>query len=170
MKYLPFEDFEIRTHLTSDEVFYRLRAAVDTQRKWWIFTNKPFWGSVERHYFRIWRAYWGNRNTPLVTGNIRPQESGCMICARARMPWLAFIFMCIWLGTLWFLFFLSIVDLIVTRFQTGAWAIESPFVLLIPIGMFAFGYFISFGLFRSEARYIKKYLLWLAGTGEESIK
>jgi hypothetical protein len=80
MKYLPFEDFEIHTELTSDEVFYRLRAAVDTQRKWWIFTNKPFWGEVSRQYFKISTdTWWAYNFRPIIFGSFRSGDSRCYL-------------------------------------------------------------------------------------------
>jgi len=39
MKSLPFEDFEIQTELTSNEVLPGLHAAVDTEGKWMIFSK-----------------------------------------------------------------------------------------------------------------------------------
>jgi hypothetical protein len=170
MKYLPFEIFTIHSHLTSDEIFYRLRASVDTKRKWWIFTNKPFWGSVDRNYFTIWRAAWGNHRSPLVIGSIRPQETGCQIRIKMRMPLYDFIFMCIWLGIIWYFFFYSIASLIVEKLQTGIWQIDSPWSLLPPIVMFAFGCLIWFGVFHMDADRIKKYFLWLSRTSEENIE
>jgi hypothetical protein len=171
MKYLPFENFEIHTDLTSDEVFYKLRAAVDTKRKWWIFTNKPFWGGeVERHYFRFWRVTWWSRNfTPIVSGKINSEDSGCCVRVRMRMPWFGFLFYSFWLGAIWFMYFGAIVNLIIQKIKTGIWQIESPWQLLPLIGMFAFGYLISVGTFMSEAIDVKEYLLWLSGTKKENI-
>lgn len=170
MKYLPYEDFEIHSDLTSDEVFYKLRAAVDTQGKWWIFTNKPFWGEVDRHYFRIWLVNMGKQNfTPFVFGKIQPKESGCHIQIRMRMPWFGLLFYSFWLGAIWIMFFGGVSDLIIQKIQTGIWGIDSPWELLPLIGMFAFGYLLSFGTFKYDANYIKKYIVWLSQTGKENI-
>jgi hypothetical protein len=172
MKYLPFEDFEIHTTVTSDEVFHRLRAAVDTKRKWWIFTNKPFWGGeVERHYFRIWRVTWWSHNfTPIVTGKIHPEGFGSCLQIKLRMPWFGFWFYALILVWLWFIYFDGIANLIIQKIQTGIWQIESPWMLLPGIVMFAFAYLISVGTFMSEADKVKEYLLRISETKKENIK
>jgi hypothetical protein len=116
MKYLPYENFEIHSKLTSDEVFYKLRAAVDTQRKWFIFTNKPFWGEVDRHYFRIWLVNIGKQNfTPYVLGKIQPKESGCCIRIKMRMPWFGFLFYTLILAWFWIGYFRGVADLVVQK-------------------------------------------------------
>lgn len=170
MKYLPFEEFEIHTGLTSDEVFYKLRAAVDTQRKWWIFTNKPFWGEVHRRYFRIWRPTWGKQNfAPVVSGKIQSEDLGCCVRVKMRMPWYGFLFYSLILAWLWIIYFKAIADLIIQKIQTGIWQIESPWMFLPPIAIFAFAYLISAGTFKSDVTYIKEYLLWLSETNKENI-
>jgi len=170
MKYLPFEDFEIQTTLTSDEVYYRLCASVDTERKWLIFTNKPFWGEVDRRDFRIWRATWWNHNIgPVISGKIWPGTSGCCIVIRMRMPWFGFLFWLFWLGAVLYMYFGGIAYLIIQKFQTGIWQIESPLFLLPGIVIFALGYLIFMRPFKSGVRYIRDYLLWLSQTGEGNI-
>lgn len=172
MNYLPFEDFEIHTTVTSDEVFHRLRAAVDTQRKWWNFTNKPFWGGVvERHYFRFWRVtLWYRNFTPIVSGIIQSEGLGSCLQIKMRMPWFSFWLYSLILGWLWFIYFGGIANLIIQRIQTGIWQIESPWMLLPGIVMFAFAYLISVGTFMIEADKVKEYLLRLSETGIENIK
>jgi hypothetical protein len=172
MKYLPFEDFEIHTTLTSDEVFYKLRAAVDTQRKWWIFTNKPFWGGeVERHYFRMWRVTWWSRNfTPVISGKIQSVDSGSCLRIKMRMPWYSFLFYSFAFGFIWLSFFIGNANLIVQKIETGIWQIESPWDILPLIVMLAFIYLISVGTYKCDVGYVKKYLLWLTEAGEENIK
>ena len=102
MKYLPFEEFEIHTKLSSDEVFYRLRAAVDKERKWWIFANKPFWGKVYRHNFRIrrYRGWWRNY-PPVVFGEIQSEDVGCCLQIRIRSPWFGYLADFFLFGFLW---------------------------------------------------------------------
>ena len=117
MKYLPFEDFEIHTTMTSDEVFHKLRAA--------------------------------------VSGKIHSEGSGCCVRIRMRLLWFSFLFYLLILGWLWYMYFGGIANLIVQKVQTGIWQIESPWLLLPGIGMFAFGYLLSVGTFRSETRHIR---------------
>jgi hypothetical protein len=65
---------------------------------------------------------------------------------------------------------LGIANLIAQKLQSGVWQIDSPWMLLPGIGMFAFVYLISGGAFKSEVRRIKHYLLSLLQTNEENIR
>jgi hypothetical protein len=85
------------------------------------------------------------------------------------MRWFSFLFYMLILGWLWILYFGSIANLIVQRIQLGMWQIDSPWLLLPGIGMFAFMYVISVGTFRSEVRRIKDYLLSLLETDNENV-
>lgn len=171
MRYLPFVDFELHTNLTADEVFHRLRAIVDTKRKWLIFTNKPLWGEVNRNHFRIWRDTWQNHNfSPIVSGKIQSESSGSCLKVRMRMRWFGFWFYLLILAWLWVSYFAVISNLIVQKIQTGVWQIDLPWMFLPAIGMFAFAYLLSVGTFMSETKKIKRYLLQLLETTEENIK
>ncbi|MBK9925383.1 MAG: hypothetical protein IPP66_08825 [Anaerolineales bacterium] len=170
MKYLPFEDFEIHTSLTSDEVFYRLRAAVDTKGTWSILANKRFRGHVSRDYFWMRRYTWWNRNfTPVISGKIQAEDSGSSIRIKMRMPWFSFLFYAFILGWLWIMYFSNIANLLVQRIQTGAWQIDSPWLFLPGIFMFAFAYFISVGSFFGDVHYVKEVLFSLSDVDGESI-
>jgi hypothetical protein len=174
MKYLPFEDFEIHTTLTSDEVYYRLCAAVDAERKWWIFTNKPFWGEVERRDFRIWRATWWNSNIgPVVSGKIWSEVSGCCVVIRMRMPWFGFLFSSLAFGFLWLSFFVGHANLVVQKIQSGIWQVESlgEWLLNVVLYIVFIGsiYLMSLGIFKKEVRRVRDYLLWMWQADKESI-
>jgi len=174
MKYLPFEEFEIHTRLSADEVFYRLRAAVDTERKWWIFTNKPFWGEVYRGSFRIWRAaYWSRNFTPITFGIIKREGFGSCILIWMRMPWFSFLFYAAIFCFSWFSFILGHADLIVQRIQTGTWQYESLGEWLLNFVMFfiflLFIYLISVGTFKADVHKVKEGLLRISETAEENI-
>lgn len=168
MKYLPFEDFEIQTNLSSDEVFYRLRAAVDTKRKWVFFTNKPFWGEVERDCFKIWRATWWNRNfRPIIYGVTYEVGSVSHLKIKMLMPWFAFVFYGLILCWLWFQYFLALANLVAQKIISGMWEIASPWMLLPPIFFFSFVYLISVGTFMAEKNKAKAFLLKIfKDTGE----
>ncbi len=174
MKYLPYEEFELHTDLSPDEIFYRLRAAVDTERKWWFFTNKPFWGEVYRGRFRIWRDTWWSRNiTPVTSGIIQHEGLGSSIHIWMRMPWFGFLFSSVMFGFLWLSFFMAHANLIVQKIQTGVWQIESFWEWLLNFVLYivflAYVYLISAGIFKREVRRVKDYLLWLTQTTEENI-
>jgi hypothetical protein len=168
MRHLPFEDFEIHTKLTSDEVYYRFCDSVDTERKWWVFT-KPFWGEVSRSEFKFWRAIWLNRFSPIISGKIWSEGSGCCVVIRMRMPWFGFVFYSLILGWLCVIYFGAIANLIVQKILTGVWQIDLPWVLLLIPGIFVFLHLVSQGIFKGEVRRVKDHLLWLSQTNKENI-
>lgn len=174
MKYLPYEDFELHTKLSPDEIFYRLRAAVDTERKWWLFTNKPFWGEVCRGSFRIWRDTWWSRNfTPITFGIIQHEGLGSSIRIWMRMPWYSFLFYSFAFGYLWVLFFIGNAALIMQKIQTGVWPYESLGDGLLNFGLaivpISFTYLLSVGTFKGDVRRVKERLLEIFETTEENI-
>jgi len=85
------------------------------------------------------------------------------------MPWHSFLFYSLVLGWLLVIYFGGIVNLLIQKLLTGVWQIESPWLLLPGIGMFAFGYLISVGTFKRDVRYIRDYLLSLLQTGVGNI-
>jgi hypothetical protein len=174
MKHLPFENFEIHTNLSSDEVFYRLRAATDKERNWWILANKPFWGQVYRHNFKIrrYRGWWRNF-TLVVLGETQSEDLGCCLQIRIRLSWFGYLVDALILGFIWLSFLMGNANLVVQKIQTGSWQVESLgewlLSLLLFIIFFAFMYLISVGTFKYESLYVKEYLLKLSATSEESI-
>lgn len=170
MKYFPFEDFEIHTTLTSDEVFYRLRATVDTEGTLLILAKKQFWGDVNRRYFKIHRYTWWYHNfTPVVFGKIQVSGFGSNIRVKMRMPWHSILFYGFILVALWVMYFGGIANLLVQKIQTDVWQIESPLMLLPGAFMFMFAYLISVGSFYNEVRRIKDVLLSLSDANIESV-
>ena len=174
MKYLPFEDFEIHTELALDEIFRRLCAAVDTERKWLIFSKSKFVGDVERHQFRIWRLTWWSQNfRPIVYGKIQSEELGCSLQIRMRMPWFGFLFYSFIFGFLWLSFFIGNANLVVQKIQTGIWHIESFGGWLLNLVLFIVFltsiYLISVGTFKWEAYNAIIYLLRLTRAKRENI-
>ncbi len=174
MKYFPYEDFEIHTKLSPDEIFYRLCTVVDTERKWWIFTNKPFWGEVSRGSFRIWRSTWWSRNfTPITFGIIQNEGLGSCITIWMRMPWYSFLFYSFVFGLFWLSLFVGNMDLVVQRIKTGNWQFGSLeewfFYIVLNIVALAFIYLISVGTFKSDVRRIKDHLLRLSETAEGNL-
>ena len=98
MKYLPFEDFEIHTDLTSDEVFYRLRAVVETKETWGILIKKPFLGNVKRDGFIMSRNTWWNPNFSLViSGEIQSEGSRSCVRGKIRLAWSVFLVDVAWM-------------------------------------------------------------------------
>ncbi len=168
MRFLPYEDFEIHTSLTSEEVFYKLRSVIDTEGKWWI--NNPFRGEVDGHFFKIRRVTWWNHNfTPVIYGEIDPENSGCRIHLSMRMPWFGFLFNLFIFGFLWYMYFGAIANLILQKIQTGVWQIESPLGLLPGIFMLAYVYLLSVGSYKWEVKRVRRALLNLFHSDENRI-
>jgi len=161
--------------MISDEIFYRLRATVETKNTWWIrilplFVNKPYFGEVRRDIFRISRITWWYHNfTPVVSRKIQSEGLGCCLQVRMRMRWLSFLFSAFWLGAVWVMYFGGMANLIIQKIQTGTWQIESPWLLLPGIVMFALGYLISLGSFKNEANRVKEFLLTLSNSNEQNV-
>jgi len=157
MKYLPFEEFEIHTKLTSDEVFYRLRAAVETKETWGILSNKPFLGKVKRDNFRISRNTWWNPSFSLVIyGEVKSDSSGSCLRIKMRLHWFFFSFWAFGLGAICYSFFGGIAKLAIQKFQTGVWQIVSPLWLLPFVFMFAIWYLLVIGNFQNAANRSKE--------------
>ena len=159
MKYLPYEDFEIQTSLSPDEIFHRFRAAVDTKRKWWIFTNKPFWGEVNRHYLLIWPvgSFFKAKDT-IVFGTIVGNDVGCQVRVRMRFYFRSLIFWFLVLGMFWSFCFGTIASLILAKIQTGLWDIGSSIWFFPSMGIFVFGYLFVMISFKSSTTSIKMHL------------
>jgi len=169
MKYLPFEDFEIQTNLSSDEIFYRLHAAVDTQRKWWIFTNKPFWGEVSRQYFKIWRTDTWRRDNPVVIGTVVSEGLKCRVLVKMRLPWFSLLTSLLFFGFIWLAFFITPAEWLIQKIQTGSWQVESPEGYLIAIAILTIFHLVAASIFRNDVRRVKDHLLRISQTNEENI-
>jgi len=174
MKYLPFENFEIHTNLSPDEIFYRLRAATDKERNWWFLANKPFWGKVYRHNFRMrrYRGWWRNY-PPIVLGEIKSKDLGCSLQIRIRLPWFGYLVDILIFGFVWISFFMGNANLIVYKIQTGIWQMDSFWEWSLSVMLYfvflAYLYLIMVGTYKYEVRYVIDFLLNLSETNKESI-
>jgi len=173
MDYLPFENFEIHTTLTSDEVFYRLRAAVETKKPWWqplFAVRKSYYGEVNRNSFRLVRVTSWNRNfTPQVLGTIQWDNLGSSIQITMRLNSGSLLFWAFWLGCVGCMFFGGLANQILEMIQTGIWKIESLGGILPLILMFAFGYLLVMVSFKIETSRVKEFLVKLTEAKVESI-
>lgn len=173
MKSLPFEAFDIYTKLSSDEVFYRLRAIVDTKETWWIFITKPFFGKVRRDRFKIHRTVLDNRRSVLTFGEIHKTESGSRIHIQIRLPWLFFLFITCIFGYIYVAFFQWIMNLILLKIQTGIWQVESISESLLTLATYpifmAIFYLLPLYGFNHEAYHIKTRLRQILDASSERI-
>jgi len=161
MRFLPYEELNMRTRLNSNEVFYRLRYAVKTKSSWHFFrfsTPKPYEGKVSRNSFEIMRYTWyRNSFKPVISGKIIHDFSGSQVHIVMRLCWPVLFFWIFWLGSIAY-FGLS------TYSERLVLAIHSQLPMsftswdLIPIGMFAFGYLLALISFKLEAETSRKFL------------
>jgi len=174
MNYLPFEDFEIHTALSSDEVFYRLRAAVETKRPWWrplLFVSKSYYGEVWRNAFRMVRITHWNRNfTPEVFGTVEQENSGSKVRVTMRLHSFSFIFWVFWLGGVVYIILNGVTSLIIQMTQSGVWLIDPYWGIFPLLGFFAFGYLMVMVSFKLETDRVKEFLVKLAGAKKENIQ
>lgn len=174
MDYLPFEDFEIHTALSSDEVFYKLRASVETKKTWWrpLFTiSKSYYGEVNRNSFRIVRIALLTRNfTPEVFGTIQQRNSGSNIRVKMRLHSSSFIFWAFWLGAVVYMILKGVISLVIQMAQLGVWQINPYWEIFPLLGFFAFGYLLVMVSFKLETDRVKEFLARLADVKREDIQ
>jgi len=171
MRYIPFEDFEIHSTLSSSEIFYRLRASVETKETWRILIKKPYFGRVNRNNFRIKKVTkWWDRSLPsTISGEILPRDPGSCIRIIVKSHWYIIMFYTIWLAACWYLLFSEITILVIYKIQTGIWHIALS-ELFWPVGMFIFGYLILEIDFMIDTKRSKEFLMKLLETDMETIK
>jgi len=158
MKFLPFEKITYRTKLDSEEILNRIWEIVEpkkTFRMTGIFgsssEHKPYEGSINGNSFSITRII-GYRNSflPIIKGNIEENLRYTKVNVKMRLHISVFFFMSIWLGGVGIacIFFLASI------FNNQ----EFEPAILIPFGMFIFGYVLLTGSFKYESIKSKKFL------------
>ena len=158
MKFLPYERLKIKTRLSADEARKRLNDAIEPKRfrRWSEANHKPYQGNVEGSYFEISRIiHYRNSFLPIIKGEIQPEMSGSSIHITMRPHGFVIAFMIFWLGGVGFFFFAMLVSFISSTTQSNIGDASS---LLIPGGMFAFGYALLFGGFKFESIKSKEFL------------
>ena len=161
-KYLiPFDHFVIHSRMSSAEAIQALQAVVEP-RKLFRFSStgaKPFQGMVQASGFRITRII-GYRNSwlPIVAGTVEPAPGGSLIRIHMRLMVIIGLFSAFWLGA---------VALVAVGFLIKAsWQrIEAAPMILMPIGMLAFGLALTNGGFWFEANKQKRMLIDIFGGG-----
>jgi hypothetical protein len=170
MKYLPFEDFILTTPLTVHEVQKLLTEKVETMQGS-LFgnspkTNKPYRGEVTSESFRIYRIInYRNSFLPEITGRYKTNDNGTQIQIKMRPNTGVLVFMSIWLGLVGIVCIVIFVVMLMSMkevFKGGF----SPMVL-IPFGMFVFGYGLVTLGFKSESSLSKNYLIKILTAEEE---
>lgn len=170
MKFFPFERLKITTKLSTDEAIRRVVNVTEPQRyfRWFATDHKPYEGKVEGYQFQISRVInYRNSFLPMIHGEILPEMRGSSIRITMRPHGLVIAFMIFWLGGVGF-FFLMMLSTFVSAAMQGTRG--NPSALLIPAGMFAFGYLLIMGGFKFESAKSKKFFceLFEAEDVEES--
>lgn len=151
MKYLPFEKLTFETDLSEDEVKARLLHNVE-EKKYFRFGkkgNKPYEGYLNGNRFEINRIItYRNSFLPLIKGQIIENNIGTQIQVKMSLYLFVFIFMIFWCGVVGLAFIaLFIAAIINNNFQA---------FILIPLGMFIFGYLLTMIAFKAESSKSKK--------------
>jgi hypothetical protein len=162
MKYLPFENFVLTTSLPVDEVRNRLTNNIEPKKGSFIAasktkTSKLYEGSILNNTFKIYRIInYRNSFLPVITGEISQDWGKTEIKVKMKPTIFTMIFMAIWLGITGSVCIAVLVAAILTFkdiFRDGF----SP-VILIPYGMFIFGYLLVTLGFKFESSTSKKFL------------
>jgi hypothetical protein len=135
MKILPYETFQIQTSLPLDGIVDLMRQNVEP-KKWLRFSrsHKLFEGDVSSAGFKIMRIiHYRNSFLPVIQGTFEQGDEGTRINIRMRLHQLVMAFMCFWFGGVG-------IAMLVTAGGLFTGKTEHSLVLLIPIGMFLFGW------------------------------
>ena len=153
MKYLPFENFVLTTSLPVEEVRNRLANNIGPGGK----TSKPYEGSIVNNTFKINRIInYRNSFLPVITGEISQDWGKTEIKIKMKPSVFTLIFMAVWLGTVGIACIVILVAAILTLpdiFQQNF----SP-AILIPFGLFIFGYLLVTLGFKYESSTSKEFL------------
>lgn len=151
MKFLPYEHLKIKTRLSADEARKRLADTIEPKRfrRWFEANHKPYQGNMEGCDFEISPIiHYRNSFLPIIKGEIQSEMSGSSVHITMRPHGFVIAFMILWLGGVGFFFLIMLASFISSMTQNN---IRDASVLLIPGGMFAFGYALLLGGFKFES-------------------
>lgn len=162
-RFLPFEKYTIQTALSEEEVLERLQIITRTTdtirfsfRKAVILrSNYEYNGEIHGKSFEIWRNIrYRNSFLPVIRGTVSSGSGGTEIRLSMRMNLFVMVFMGIWLSIagLATLGSLSVVTIALLKFKPAS---LNAF-LLIPLGIFLFGYLLMLLAFKAEAKISRK--------------
>lgn len=166
-RFLPFEKYTILTELTEEAVFSRLTELTNHSRRSSAATffglgplfgqasGGQYEGTVNPREFKISRVIsYRNSFLPVILGTVSSGSGGTEIRLSMRMNLFVMVFMGIWLSIagLATLGSLSVVTIALLKFKPAS---LNAF-LLIPLGMFLFGYLLMLFAFKAEAKISRK--------------
>lgn len=164
MPLIPYQTFCLDTRLKPDEVAARLVAAVEPFRWFrlgrWQNPHRPFEGRVTADGFRIVRIIgYNNSFIPVLRGHICPTADGGRVEGKMTLYPAVSAFMAVWMIGFGILGVAGLV-----AFLGGA---GFP-ALLVPFGMFLFGWLLTAGAFTLEARISLRRLRQILGADSET--
>lgn len=163
MKFLPFENYILSTSYTIEEAQRRLLENLEPERSWTYFMRndtKPYKGKITENRFSISRIIrYRNSFLPVITGKFSTKKGQTEINIRMRLHLFTLIFMSFWLGMVGIFCIILIVS---TLINVGhLFKQEFSPMVLIPFGMFIFGYSLITVAFKAESNKSKKFLAQL---------
>jgi|SRR2546428_13836372 len=151
MVLLPYERVSVRSAVPLAELQRKLADSVEP-RKWrwpWQTKHRAFEGRVEGTRFKInCVIHYRNSFLPVIEGELRENSDGVTLHAILRLHRFVAVFMTLWIGGV----------------LTGAIAFllgrgNDPRALVaVPFGMALFGYGLTMGAFKTEARRARRLL------------
>lgn len=143
MKILPIENIIYKSHLSKDEVYYRLINIIRTE--------KTYIGGWTNNTFNIKRNInYRNSFLPQIKGEICKESEETLIIVKMRLHLAVIIFISFWLIGVSLGCIFALITIIFSKFDI---------FLLIPFLMLLFGVILTVGSFKSESNKSKKDLL-----------
>lgn len=174
MMLIPYEKLKIKTSLSVSDTLKKLDDAIEPKRsfrKLWDSRHKPYEGKIEGTHFNATRIiHYRNSFLPVIKGEIQSEISGSTINITMHPHVFVIVFMSLWLGFVGFFFIAILGSFISSISQESAVGVSTPAMILIPAGMFIFGYVLLLGSFKFESVKSKTYFreLFQANDVEEA--
>lgn len=161
-KYLPIEKFVYVTRLRPDEVLDRLESVTEPRKNlrigvFSLFSadrHREYEGEIRENAFRISRIiYYRNSFLPTIQGSVSEDDGRTLIRVKMQLNDFVKVFVIIWM---------SLVSIAVIG-MTLAVLTSRTFhpTLLIPYGMWVFGYLLTVVAFKLEALKSKRFFATL---------
>ncbi len=164
-KYLPFENYILSTKLSATEIYKRLSNNIEPKRTFRFSpfnrnSTKPYEGEIYENTFSMSRIInYRNSFLPIIRGDISIFAGQTQINIKMRPVTFALIFISFWLGVVG----LICVGMLLSGLLQIRQLVKTGFspMLLIPFGMFIFGYLLMTLAFKAESGKSKKFLVTL---------
>ncbi len=151
-KILPYDRYVLNTQLSVEDVMNKINGIIEPYNVFRRSSGKQYMGTVTGYSFKIRRAInYRNSFLPMIKGTISANAGQTEVAIRMRPSIFSLIFMCIWLGLVGVIC-IGIVNLCLWHRHL----FSAP--MLIPFGMFAFGYCLVMIPYKIESRISGKFL------------